>query len=243
MQERTEGYGYSCQGGRPENEDSYGLADYGDNCCAVVADGLGGHGGGKQASQTAVRILSSCGESGKLPSEEEIYRAFTAANDEIMEKRRDENHMKTTAVYLCVHENQAVWAHIGDSRLYHFRDESLCDYTLDHSVSQMAVALGEIRREEIPGHCDRSRLLRVLGDEELKPEIHEPVYLEPGRHAFLLCTDGFWESVREEEMLLDLCKTLSPEEWLKSLYLRIMEHQGEEHDNHTAVAVFAMRSF
>lgn len=241
MRERTEGYGYSCQGGRPENEDSYGLAEYGDNYCAVVADGLGGHGGGKQASQTAVRFLSACGESGSLPSEEEIYRAFAAANEEILEKRIDENHMKTTAVYLCVHGDQAVWAHIGDSRLYHFVDEGLCDYTLDHSVSQMAVALGEIRREDIPGHCDRSRLLRVLGDEELKPEIHETVCLTPGRHAFLLCSDGFWESVGEDEMLLDLCKSLSPAEWLKSLYLRIAERQGEEHDNHTAVAVFAER--
>lgn len=238
MRKKAEGYGYSCQGGRPENEDSYGLAEYGDNYCAVVADGLGGHGGGKQASQTAVRFLSTCGEDGRLPAEDEIYRAFAAANEEILEKRRDENHMKTTAVYLCIHGDQAVWAHIGDSRLYHFAHESLCDYTLDHSVSQMAVALGEIRREEIPGHCDRSRLLRVLGDEKCRPEIHEPVRLEPGRHAFLLCSDGFWESVTEEEILLDLCKSPSPGEWLKSLYLRIMERQGEEHDNHTAVAVF-----
>lgn len=241
MREREEGYGYSCQGGRSENEDSYGTVSYGDNYCAVVADGLGGHGGGKQASQIAVSCLSACGKSGELPAAEEIYQAFAAANEEILARRRDENHMKTTAVYLCIHGDQAVWAHIGDSRLYHFVDEKLCDYTLDHSVSQMAVVLGEIRREEIPGHCDRSRLLKVLGDEELKPEIHDPVLLEPGRHAFLLCSDGFWESVTETEMLLDLCKSPSPEEWLRSLYLRIMEHQGEGHDNHTAVAVFAER--
>jgi len=217
------------------------MVAYGDNYCAIVADGLGGHGGGKQASRIAVSCLSVCGKSGELPAEEEIYRAFAAANEEILKRRRDENHMKTTAVYLCIHGNRAVWAHIGDSRLYHFTGHRLCDYTLDHSVSQMAVALGEIRREEIPGHCDRSRLLRVLGDEELKPEIHKPVCLEPGRHAFLLCSDGFWESVTEDEMLLDLCKSPSPEEWIRSLYARIMKRQGKEHDNHTAVAVFAER--
>lgn len=241
MRERVEGYGYSCQGGRTENEDSYGMAAYGDNYCAVVADGLGGHGEGKQASRTAVRYLSACGKSGAFPSQEEILHAFEAANEEILARRIDENHMKTTAVWLCIHTNRAVWAHIGDSRLYHFLDGRLCDYTLDHSVSQMAVALGEIRREEIPGHCDRSRILRVLGDEELKPEIHAPVLLKPGRHAFLLCSDGFWETVTEEEMTLDLCKSPTPEEWLWSLYLRIMERQGEGHDNHTAVAVFAER--
>lgn len=241
MQVRVEGYGYSCQGGRTENEDSYGMAAYGNNYCAVVADGLGGHGEGKEASLTAVKYLSACGKSGELPTEEEIYHAFEAANKEIMIKRLDENHMKTTAVYLCIHGNQAVWAHIGDSRLYHFLNGRLCDYTLDHSVSQMAVALGEISRREIPGHCDRSRLLRVLGDEELKPEIRKPVLLGKGSHAFLLCTDGFWESVTEDEMLLDLCKAASPEEWLHSMYLRIMKRQGEGHDNHTATAVFAER--
>lgn len=241
MQEREEGYGYSCQGGRPKNEDSYGAVVFGRNYCAVVADGLGGHGEGKEASRIAVKYLSACGKSGELPTPKEIYRAFEAANAEIKTKRIDENHMKTTAVYLCIHGNQAVWAHIGDSRLYHFLDGRLCDYTLDHSVSQMAVVLGEISREEIPGDCDRSRLLRVLGDDEIKPEIHKPVLLGKGRHAFLLCTDGFWESVTEDEMMFDLCKAPSPEEWLHSMYLRIMKRQREEHDNHTAVAVFAER--
>ncbi len=241
MQKKEQGYGYSCQGGRPKNEDSYAIATYGDNYCAVVADGLGGHGEGKQASLTAVKYLSLCGKSGELPKEKEILQSFLEANEEIMVNRTDEKHMKTTAVYLCIHKNQAVWAHIGDSRLYHFWNGKLCDYTLDHSVSQMAVMLGEIKREEIPGHCDRSRLLRVLGDEELKPEIHASVMLKPGRHAFLLCSDGFWESVTEDEMLFDLCKSLSPDEWIKSLYLRIMKRQGEGHDNHTAVAIFAER--
>lgn len=238
MKEREEGYGYSCEGGRPYNEDSYGIFTYGDNICAVVADGLGGHGGGKQASQIAVQHLSSCGKGGELPTEEEISDAFRAANEEIMAKRLNAREMKTTSVYLCIHDNQAVWAHIGDSRLYHFWNERLCDYTLDHSVSQMAVALGEIRREEIPGHCDRSRLLRVLGDDELQPEIHSPIVLEQGRHAFLLCTDGFWESVTEDEILLDLCKSPSPKEWICSLYHRIMKRQGEGHDNHTAIGIF-----
>lgn len=242
MRKETEGYGYTCQGGRPNNEDSYGISYPQEKIlCAAVADGLGGHGQGKEASEIAVRHLLSCGGDGSFPAREEIQRHFEAANKEITERRASRANMKTTAVYLCIQDDRAVWAHIGDSRLYHFYNESLCDYTLDHSVSQMAVALGEIKREEIPGHCDRSRLLRVLGDEEVLTEIHEPIRLKPGRHAFLLCTDGFWESLTEEEMALDLCRSASPGEWLTSLGCRILKRQKEGHDNHTAVGIFAER--
>ncbi len=238
MKETMEGFGYSGQGGRPYNEDSYILLPQEEHFCAVVADGLGGHGGGEQASRIAVSRLSLCGDAGRLPDKGEIMECFRAANDEILRCRKNENHMKTTAVYLCIHKNDAVWAHIGDSRLYHFHNEELRDYTLDHSVSQMAVVLGEIKREEIPGHCDRSRLLKVLGDEELRPEIHEPVRLEPGRHAFLLCTDGFWETVSEEEMRLDLYRSSSPQEWIRSLSYRLLKRIGEKYDNHTAVGIY-----
>lgn len=241
MGDGTEGYGYTCRGGRQENEDSYGIFSRGENFCAAVADGLGGHGDGGRASKIAVRHLLNCGAKSDFPVKEDIQAHFTAANEEIINSRTDRNRMKTTAVWLGIWGGQAIWAHIGDSRLYHFVDETLCDCTLDHSVSQMAVALGEIRREEIPGHCDRSRLLRVLGDEELSPEIHNPVDLKPGRHAFLLCTDGFWESITEDEMLLDLYKSKSPREWIYAMSFRVLKRQGAGHDNHTAVGIFAER--
>ena len=233
------GYKYTFQGGRPYNEDTCGLFSNGENYTAIVADGLGGHGGGKQASEIAVRYLSACGANGNLPEAAEIEACMRAINEEIYKRRENKNHMKTTAVYLCIHGDTAMWAHIGDSRLYHFVNGRLCDYTLDHSVSQVAVAMGEITRDQIPGHPDRSRVLRVLGDDELQPEIHEPVRLARGRHAFLLCTDGFWESVREDEMQLDLYKSNSPGEWVDAMCHRLLLRMDEKHDNNTAVAVFA----
>lgn len=231
-------FGYSHIGGKKENEDSYEIREMEDGVCAVLADGLGGHGGGRQASQIAVRNLVSCGLDGCIPDPDEIVRCMEQANCEIMSQRMSERQMKTTVVFLYLVNNKAVWAHIGDSRLYHYYNDRLADYTVDHSVSQLAVTLGEIDRSGIPGHIDRSRLLRVLGDRELRPEIHGQVALGKGFHAFLMCTDGFWEYVTEDEMLLDLCKSNSPRSWIHSMQLR---HEGRVetgHDNHTAVALF-----
>lgn len=235
MGEKIDKYGYTGQGGRKDNEDSYGIFAHEKNLCAAAADGLGGHGGGKQASQIVVQSLAPCGQTEEFPTEAEVRQYFQQANDEILRQRMDKAHMKTTAVWLCVSDRQAVWAHIGDSRLYHFCDGELVDHTLDHSVSQMAVALGMIKREEIPGHSDRSRLLRALGEEEFQVEFHRPVYLGRGRHAFLLCTDGFWGTVTEDEILQELKSAQSAEEWVGSLRQKIIDRKGD--DNHTAVGI------
>ena len=233
----ADSFGYSNIGTRMINEDSFSIFSEGKVLSAIVADGLGGHGGGKEASEIAVSILAKCGDKGQLPTEDDILQSLQRANQTILEHRINENHMKTTAVYLCIADNKAKWAHIGDSRLYHFWNGQLCDYTLDHSVSQMAVLLGTIDRSEIPKHSERSRVLRVLGHEEILPEIHSEILLEPGAHAFLLCTDGFWESVTEDEMMLDLYKVSSAKEWICCMRHRLMKRLGEDHDNHTAVAV------
>ncbi len=230
---------YTAPGDRRENEDSaWAEQTAPDAAFAVVADGLGGHGGGRAASQTAVQALLACRAGAHLPVQEEIARWLDQANREILAKRSGPNHMKTTAVFLAVRGDRAVWAHIGDSRLYHFAGGELVHFTLDHSMCQLAVKLGEIDRDQIPDHPDRSRLLRVLGESEISPEFHEPVQLKPGRHAFLLCTDGLWERLAEAEIGLDLQKSDTPGQWLDYLRRRAEKRKWTDVDNNTAVAVF-----
>jgi len=231
-------FGYSDIGGRPVNEDKGGIYVYTDKIIAVAADGLGGEGGGDIASLTALEELSRCGVEGDLPDRETILTGFHKTNEMILKKQQDTSAMKTTAVYLCIYGNHAVWAHIGDSRLYHFYQNEICHYTLDHSVPQMAVLMEEIERKDIPKHPGRSRLLKALGcEEDAEPEIHEPVLLEPGRHAFLLCTDGFWEYLAEEELSEALVCTATAKEWVSCLRGHLSKRCGREHDNNTAMAV------
>ncbi len=232
-------YKYSEMGNRVENEDTAACGQWGSQgVYAIVADGLGGHGGGKTASETAVGALLGCRDAVSLPGREEILGWMEQANREILAKRNGPNHMKTTAVFLAAVGRQAVWAHIGDSRLYHYYNGELADFTEDHSVCQVAVKLGEITRSQIPGHADRSRLLKVLGDEMAEPEIHRAITLQPGRHAFLLCTDGLWERLWENEILLDLHKVDTPEQWVENLRGRAAKRKNTDVDNNTAVAVF-----
>ena len=237
---KIELYGYTDIGSRPENEDSSSYERLGENrFYAAVADGLGGHEDGKAASQIAIRYLTSSWEDTPLlPTAAQLQERLAVANGEILVSRRGADQMKSTIVALYVWENQAIWVHIGDSRLYHYHNGALAHYTRDHSVPQISVQLGEITRNQIPDHPDRSRLLRVLGSEELKPEFAGPIDLAPGQHAFLLCSDGFWEYLQEDELLLDLSKSLTPKQWIDYLRWRGDKRRSPDADNNTAIAAF-----
>ena len=229
---------YTADGTRPENEDSFGREQVGpEQLYAVVCDGLGSHGGGQAASRTAVAHLQQMRFT-QLPTPQQIMDWYNRANQEILAKRNGPRHMKTTAVALFVDQNRAVWTHIGDTRLYHYHNGRLANFTNDHSVCQLSVKLGEITRREIPTHPDKNKILKALGEDTISPEIHDPVVLEPGLHAFLLCSDGLWERLHEDEIMLDLHKSQTPEQWLYNLRCRAEMRKFTEVDNNTAVAVF-----
>ena len=234
-------FGYSDIGGRPTNEDNGGIYVYTDKIIAVAADGLGGEGGGDIASLIALEELSRCGTEGELPDKETICACFKNANERILKRQQDAAAMKTTAVYLCIYKHRSVWAHIGDSRLYHFYQGKLSHFTLDHSVSQMAVLMDEIERKDIPKHPGRNRLLKALGcvEEDMEPQISEPILLQPGSHAFLLCTDGFWEYLEENEIEESLLYAQTAEEWVNRLRGYITKRCSRDHDNNTAMAIIA----
>ncbi len=233
-------YSYTDIGNRPENEDSHACISTPQGVTAVVADGLGGQGGGKLASQLAAQMLSGQTFPGELPTPEELTEGFQSVNQAIFLRKDGPNRMMTTAVYLRIQGDQAVWAHVGDSRLYHFFNGQLAEVTLDHSITQLAVTHGMITRQQMPGHPDRSRLTRALGSDYFQPMVHEAVTLPPGDHAFLLCTDGFWEALQEDEIFLDLNKSATAQQWVEFLRLRgELRRETMKHiDNNTAVAVW-----
>ena len=227
---------YTDTGGRPHNEDTVRLAWQKGGLCLVVADGLGGHGGGGLASAAAAEVI--CGGWDGQVSEEALARLIQQAHQRVLSMQTRACAMKTTVTALEADGRQAAWAHAGDSRIYHFVNGTLVFQSRDHSASQIAVMLGTITPDQIRFHVDRSRVYRALGqDGELKVESHGEA-LAPGHHAFLLCSDGFWEYVYEEEMAEDLAAAASPEDWLARMRARLAARVPDNNDNNTAAAVW-----
>ncbi len=225
-------------GGRKVNEDFTEAKTFPGGICVALADGLGSYGGGEIASRLAVQHFLQVYKPGMLYGDgvgeicQDIHR-------QICQQQTLSCEMKSTLVVLMAEGEHVRWMHIGDSRLYHFTEEGLAERTLDHSVPQMAVAMGEITEKEIRCHVDRNKVLRALGSRDgARPELSSIKTLGKGFHAFLLCTDGFWEYVLEEEMELDLCRSQSPVQWLKFMEERLKKKVIGENDNYTAAAVF-----
>ncbi|MEY8428275.1 protein phosphatase 2C domain-containing protein [Lachnospiraceae bacterium 46-15] len=227
------------QGGRDYNEDSVSVFEKGRRQCVVAADGLGGHGGGKTASSiAAIRIKEAFSQMQKV-DEAWISEVYQQVNQEVLDIQTAVCKMKTTCVSLFLEEGAAWWAHLGDSRLYYFREGALKMQTMDHSVSQMAALAGEITKEQIRFHEDRNRVLRAFGTSgRVRPDVRKMMLEDGVFHAFLLCTDGFWEYVLEEEMEIELLKTDEPSEWLNGMEGRLKKKATEKNDNYSAAAVF-----
>ncbi len=229
---------FTGKGGRTVNEDSIFVKQEGDLCLAIVADGLGMHGGGEIASTLVIDVLSRYLLEHPTMNSNNIYDSFSAANQALLLKQTAVCKMKSTAALLFSMDKKLAFAHVGDSRIYHFVNGAIRYQTLDHSVSQMAVAAGEITPSQIRFHEDRNRLLRAIGGESIRPEIiilDRPV---SESDAFLLCSDGFWEYLNESEMELDLMKSQSPQQWLSFMLERVARRIDSNNDNLSAITIF-----
>jgi PPM family protein phosphatase len=171
----------------------------------VVADGMGGYHGGEIASQMAVKIVADIYLQSSQPDpRRRLSEAFGEAHRRIKERAAENpelREMGTTCTAIAVVHNQLYVAHIGDSRLYFFSAPKLQLLTRDHTLIARWVENGVIPPEEAATHPQRHVLTAALGvGEEIEPDLSpHPVLLKSG-NVLLLCTDGLWGQVREEEI-------------------------------------------
>ncbi|MDP3207889.1 MAG: Stp1/IreP family PP2C-type Ser/Thr phosphatase [Rhodoglobus sp.] len=186
---------------RSNNQDSGYAGQY----LFVVADGMGGHAGGDVASAIADKHIAETDRlySSANDAEFALQSALLAANSVLAEtvfEHGELTGMGTTVTGFVRVANQIAVAHIGDSRLYLFRDGKLTQVTNDHTFVQRLVDSGRITAEEAAVHPRRSVLMRVLGDVDAAPEIDTTVLdIRPG-DRWLLCSDGLSSYVSEDKI-------------------------------------------
>ncbi len=208
----------------------------------VLADGLGGHGNGDIASNFVVDCAGAMIENTDTFEGVFIDECFETAQEMLMEEKdlKGFNSIKTTMVMLLITDKTAQWGHIGDSRLYHFRDGKQLSRTMDHSVPQMLVLSGQIKEKDIRHHPDRSMLLRAMGDDWSGPayEIDERNMKVRKQDSFLLCSDGFWEWIEEKTIIRILKQELSAFDALKAMEQEVLANgKGKGMDNYSALLV------
>jgi serine/threonine protein phosphatase PrpC len=237
----------SAIGGRQSNQDALGAIMLDDLACFVVADGAGGHDGGEIAANTVVEAIIDRFELESVFGARAMSTYIDSAIDAVAAAKADQAHLKdmsatVATVLIDLKNNRAFWAHLGDTRIYLFRRGKVNRMTKDHSIAQQFVDAGFWPHDSIRNHPQRSRLLAAIGSEgEMRPEVSaEPIQCLDG-DVFLICTDGFWEWVTENEMEQSLGDAISAEQWLHQLCDTISKKadlSGKPRDNCTAYAIW-----
>ena len=172
---------------------------------AVIADGMGGYEGGQEASRLAVETVREVYEGGfDGDSQKTLIAAIETAHFNIQQYASAHpslTGMGTTCTAISIVERQLSFAHVGDSRLYLFRGETASRLTRDHSYVGKLVESGIVRPEDAEMHPQRHILTAALGSgKEVTPDYPEQaVQLEEG-DSLLLCTDGLWSLVPEQQL-------------------------------------------
>lgn len=236
------------RGQRDTNQDQVQVSREGPRWLAVLADGAGGHQGGAEASLRAVGHLHEALRWGLADfSAGTLAQAVSAAHRDVLAAQRrgaglERMHTTVVVLWIDTESGRALWAHVGDSRLYVVRRGALGLLTSDDSVVQRMVDAGLLTPQQALVHPNKNQLVAALGVEgDVEP--HTPAQamaLQEG-DAFLLCSDGWWGSLDEAGMLASLARADTPQEWLDAMQLHI-EAQGQPHqDNFSAAAAWVGR--
>jgi len=173
---------------------------------AVVADGMGGRSGGRKASDqvlmTARQLFAKYSpdtDSASKLLKNVVEDAHTVIKLTAVSAEQEPH--STVAAFVMNPRGECTWIHVGDSRIYQFRNGRLIKRTRDHSYVQALVDRGEISEAEGEDHPQSHILLGCLGMSTAQPpiEIHTIDQLRPG-DALMACSDGLWHYFAPEEM-------------------------------------------
>jgi serine/threonine protein phosphatase PrpC len=210
----------------------------------MVADGMGGHANGQEASQLAVQSLveDMCAS---LFSEQMTPDAFLSllvkgiryANQAVYQRNQEHGtDMGTTMTVILVNDSTAYVAHVGDSRAYLYHEPvGLSQITRDHSLVAALVQAGVIEPDDIYTHPMRNQIYRCLGQ---KPTLEVDTYVVPliESDKLLLYSDGLWEMVRDPQIASILTTPVSdPSQTANRLVQAALAGGGE--DNVNAIVV------
>ena len=221
---------------RSNNQDS----GYSGTNLFVVADGMGGHAGGDVASAIAINQLQHLDHAYESTTDAaNAFRATVTATAQDLiaaaQERPQLAGLGTTVSGIIMVDEYAVIGHIGDSRIYLFRDGALTQITTDHTFVQRLVETGRITPEEARFHPRRSVLMRVLGDMDANPEVD--TFIMPTRPGdrWLLCSDGLSGVVDEAHIAKVFGRHMPPARTADALLKQALD--GGAPDNVTLVIV------
>lgn len=203
---------------------------------AIVADGMGGHAAGEIASRMAARSVMLFLREQTMIDEKVLRASVEKANDVVYQESQSNEEcggMGTTMIICYETDGTLHWAHVGDSRLYLYREGRLHQITQDHSFVGELERSGQITKEEAETHPKRNLLMRAIGaDNEIEVDTGILPIFETD--TILMCSDGLTNMVSETE-IADVIGACGDDTERAVEKLVDLANQNGGHDNITVV--------
>lgn len=231
-------------GGRKENQDSAGFKDTALGAVIVVCDGMGGVNGGRMASSLAVTTILETIDAAPRGTDRRgiLTKAIRKANENIIAYGLEHPSyagMGTTVTAIIVSDYSVTAAYVGDSRIYQLRGKNKVFRTFDHSMVFEMVKRKALTEEQARLSAQSNVILKALGvSENVDPDVFELPYQKGDR--FILCSDGFWGAMPEEDFLSEVSGRDAADKILADMVKKVDEigkNSGGKHDNLTAAFV------
>ena len=226
-------------GGRREQQDCLDRLSLNgsDSHLVIVADGMGGHRDGALAARTVIETARRRLSKDKPSDPRAFLKSLCLESHQAIRELdvKDDRSPGSTCILLYVNGPEAYWAHVGDSRLYHFRNGELLNRTQDHSVAQLMVEQGRLKEGEVAGSTLQNQLyMRLGGDKTPQPGFGASVI--EADDTLMLCSDGFWAYVTPEEAA-SILEGLSPDEDGAARLVALAKERGGSSGDNISLAL------
>ncbi len=213
---------------RFDNEDAIGIQEISGGLLAIVCDGLGGNKAGEVASNLAIETVIN--DFIEIPNSidwlEKIRISLSDANKAVYEKsisNFEYKGMATTAEVLFLKDDSAYWGHVGDSRIYLFKNNKIQKLTKDHSLVQKLLDEGYLTIKEAENHPNKNIIMRAVGEQpDLDIDLSKQKNNNNDQNKYFLCSDGVTAVINDEE-LQDILRNTDLEVISDTLYKLIIE--------------------
>lgn len=234
----------SLLGSRSENQDRIAASVNHDAALIAAFDGMGGHADGAHAAELARRTMLARFANTPHPLLDPLaflHLALGAAHGEMVAYGQHmplEQRPRATGAVCVVQDGMAWFAHVGDSRVYHLRAGQVISRTRDHSHVELLLQEGLISSMQAMNHPMRNYVETCLGGDPMLPEmlIGRGVKTVPG-DTFLVCTDGFWSNLLDEDIAASLYSSIPLKTALSAIADFSVRRAGQGADNSTVVAL------
>ena len=234
----------SLRGAREDNQDRVTAAVSEHAAMLLVLDGMGGHAEGERAAELARKVLVESFWHTPQPLIDPLgflHLALGQAHEEVAALGAGlpiEHRPRATCAICIVQERTAWWAHMGDSRIYLLRDGAIRRRTRDHSHVEVLLQEGLISEAQAQTHPMRNYVECCLGGDPILPEmsVARCQRVQPG-DVLLVCSDGFWANLAEEDILASLFSGAPLLDSLQALADSAVRRAGAGSDNTSAAAL------